>query len=320
MALTQQTTKYKLPNPNLVAATYPAGVTSFHSLLSIANTSGKALPLILGKTIHGDAYVADLTTMPHLLMAGATGQGKSVGINTQLLSLLYHCHPQAVKLVLIDPKWVELSMYKKVAPTFFATFKDIPQPVITETHQAIYALNSLCIEMDNRYQLLEAGGCRDIRSYNQKYHTSAIQPQQGVNYLPRIVVVIDEFGDLILTGRGEIEKPMARLAAKGRAAGIHLIIATQRPVREVVTGLIKANIPARIAYRVINKMDSRIILDAPGAELLKGNGDMLYSHQCNVVHLQGGYVEVAEIEKVLTFIHDQHYHIPPYELPEYEEI
>ena len=235
------------------------------------------LPLALGKTISNETFVVDLTKMPHLLMAGATGQGKSVGLNAVLTSLLYKKHPAEIKFVLVDPKKVELNIYNKIERHYLAKLPDSDDAIITDNKKVINTLNSLCIEMDNRYELLKIASCRNLKEYNLKYRERKLNPNDGHNFLPYVVLVVDEFADLIMTAGKEVETPIARLAQLARAVGIHLIIATQRPSVNVITGVIKANFPARIAFRVTSKIDSRTILDSGGADQLIGRGDMLYT-------------------------------------------
>jgi len=275
------------------------------------------LPIALGKTISNEVYIADLAKMPHLLMAGATGQGKSVGINAILVSLLYHNHPSRVKLVLIDPKKVELYPYGILEKHFLAQMPGQSEPIITDTTKVIETLNSLCIEMDQRYDLLKKARARNIREYNKKFVARKLNPQKGHKFMPFIVLVIDEFADLIMTAGKEIEMPIARLAQLARAVGIHLVIATQRPSVNIITGIIKANFPARIAYKVTSKIDSRTILDAGGADQLIGRGDMLLSVGGNVIRLQCAFVDTPEVEEVLDFIGDQRGYPEPYMLPEF---
>lgn len=279
--------------------------------------TGMDLPIALGKTISNEVYIADLAKMPHLLMAGATGQGKSVGINAILVSLLYHNHPSRVKLVLIDPKKVELYPYGKLEKHFLAQMPGQHEPIITDTTKVIETLNSLCIEMDQRYDLLKKARARNIREYNKKFVDRKLNPQKGHKFLPFIVLVIDEFADLIMTAGKEIEMPIARLAQLARAVGIHLVIATQRPSVNIITGIIKANFPARIAYKVTSKIDSRTILDAGGADQLIGRGDMLLSVGGNVIRLQCAFVDTPEVEDVLDHIGDQKGYPEPYLLPEF---
>ena len=276
-----------------------------------------ALPIGLGKTISNEVFIADLAKMPHLLIAGATGQGKSVGINAILISILYHNHPSRVKLVLIDPKKVELFPYGSLERHFLAQMPGQVEPIITDTTKVIETLNSLCIEMDQRYDLLKKGRARNIREYNNKFVERKLNPQKGHKFLPFIVLVIDEFADLIMTAGKEIEMPIARLAQLARAVGIHLVIATQRPSVKIITGIIKANFPARIAYKVTSQIDSRTILDGGGANQLIGRGDMLLSAGGNIIRLQCAFVDTPEVEEVLDFISKQKGYPEPYLLPEY---
>ncbi|MFT5834240.1 MAG: S-DNA-T family DNA segregation ATPase FtsK/SpoIIIE [Cognaticolwellia sp.] len=275
------------------------------------------LPIALGKTIANEVFVADLAKMPHLLIAGATGQGKSVGINIILMSLLYKKHPSQVKLVLIDPKKVELSPYSKIANHFLGYLPGSPEPIVTETERVVGTLNSLCIEMEQRYDLMKKAQCRNIKEYNQKFVKRRLNPEKGHIFMPYIVLVIDEFADLIMTAGKEIELPIGRLAQLARAVGIHLIIATQRPSVNIITGVIKANFPARIAFKVSSKIDSRTILDGSGAEQLIGRGDMLLSVGGNVIRLQCAFVDTPEVEKVINHIAEQQGYPEPYFLPEY---
>jgi S-DNA-T family DNA segregation ATPase FtsK/SpoIIIE len=277
------------------------------------------LPIALGKTISNEVFVADLAKMPHLLVAGATGQGKSVGINAMLMSILYKKHPSQVKLVLIDPKKVELFPYTKIDKHFLAILPDQTEAIITETSKVIYTLNSLCVEMDQRYDLLKKARARNIKEYNAKFISRKLNPQNGHKFMPFIVLIIDEFADLIMTAGKEIEMPIARLAQLARAVGIHLIIATQRPSVNIITGIIKANFPARIAFKVTSKIDSRTILDAGGADQLIGRGDMLLSVNGDVIRLQCAFVDTPEVEQVIDNIHDQKGYATPYFLPEYSE-
>lgn len=280
-------------------------------------TAKMDLPLALGKTIKDEVLVADLAKMPHLLVAGATGQGKSVGINSILISLLYKKHPSQVKLVLIDPKKVELFPYAKLEHHFLAFLPNQTEPIITETTKVIHTLNSLCMEMDQRYDLLKKAAARNIKEYNQKFVERRLNPQKGHKFLPFIVLVIDEFADLIMTAGKEVEMPIARLAQLARAVGIHLIIATQRPSVNIITGVIKANFPARVAYKVTAKVDSRTILDAGGADQLIGRGDMLLSNGGDIIRIQGAFVDTPEVERVIEYIGNQRGYVEPYLLPEY---
>ncbi len=277
-----------------------------------------ALPIALGKTISNEIFVADLAKMPHLLIAGATGQGKSVGINAILISLLYKMHPSQLKLVLIDPKKVELFPYAKLEGHFLGFLPDQEEPITTETNKVVYTLNSLCIEMDMRYDLLKKAHARNIQEYNTKFIARRLNPDKGHRYLPFIVLVIDEFADLIMTAGKEIEQPIGRLAQLSRAVGIHLIIATQRPSVNIITGVIKANFPARVAYKVASKVDSRTILDTGGAEQLIGRGDMLMSVDGKITRLQSAFVDTPEVERVIQFIHAQPGFVEPYYLPEFK--
>ena len=257
--------------------------------------------------------------MPHLLMAGATGQGKSVGLNAILVSLLYKKHPSQLKFVLVDPKKVELSIYKAIEKHFLAKLPGEEDSIITDTKKVVHTLNALCIEMDNRYDLLKEAGCRNIREYNEKFVARRLNPEKGHQYLPFIVLVVDEFADLIMTAGKEVEMPIARLAQLARAIGIHLIIATQRPSVNIITGTIKANFPARIAFKVSSKIDSRTILDTGGAEQLIGKGDMLISYNGELVRLQCAFVDTPEVDKVVEFISSQKGYPEAFLLPEYED-
>ncbi len=275
------------------------------------------LPIALGKTIANEVFVADLAKMPHLLIAGATGQGKSVGINAVLISLLYKKHPSQVKLVLVDPKKVELFPYSKLENHFLSFLPGADESITTETAKVVYTLNALTIEMEQRYDLLKAAHARNIKEYNEKFVARKLNPNNGHKFLPFIVLVIDEFADLIMTAGKEIELPIGRLAQLSRAVGIHLIIATQRPSVNIITGVIKANFPARIAFKVSAKVDSRTILDAGGADQLIGRGDMLLSVGGNIIRLQCAFVDTPEVERVLDFIGQQRGFPEPYLLPEY---
>ncbi len=275
------------------------------------------LPIAIGKKIDNENFIVDLSTMPHLLMAGATGQGKSVGLNAILVSLLYKKHPSQLKLVLVDPKKVELSLYRIIEKHFLAKLPGEEEPIITDTKKVVYTLNALCIEMDNRYDLLKEAGTRNIREYNDKFIKRKLNPQKGHQYLPFIVLVIDEFADLIMTAGKEIEMPLARLAQLARAVGIHLIIATQRPSVNIITGTIKANFPARIAFKVSSKIDSRTILDTGGAEQLIGKGDMLISFNGEITRLQCAFVDTPEVEEIAEFIGRQQGYAQAFLLPEY---
>ncbi len=276
-----------------------------------------SLPIAIGKKIDNENFIVDLATMPHLLMAGATGQGKSVGINTLLVSLLFKKHPSQLKFVLVDPKKVELSLYRTIEKHFLAKLPGEEESIITDTKKVVSTLNALCIEMDNRYDLLKDAGCRNIKEYNEKFTARRLNPQKGHQYLPFIVLVVDEFADLIMTAGKEVEMPIARLAQLARAIGIHLIIATQRPSVNIITGTIKANFPARIAFKVSSKIDSRTILDTGGAEQLIGKGDMLISYNGEVTRVQCAFVDTPEVERVCDFIGQQLGYPDAFLLPEY---
>ena len=275
------------------------------------------LPLTLGKTISNETFVVDLAKMPHLLMAGATGQGKSVGLNAILASLLYKKHPAEVKFVLVDPKKVELTLFNKIERHFLAKLPDTEEAIITDTTKVIHTLNSLCIEMDNRYDLLKDAMVRNIKEYNVKFKARKLNPNDGHMFLPYIVLVIDEFADLIMTAGKEVETPIARLAQLARAIGIHLIIATQRPSVNVITGIIKANFPARIAFRVTSKIDSRTILDNSGADQLIGRGDMLYTQGNDLTRIQCAFVDTPEVADITEYIGSQKAYASAHMLPEY---
>jgi DNA segregation ATPase FtsK/SpoIIIE, S-DNA-T family len=275
------------------------------------------LPIALGKTISNETFVVDLAKMPHLLMAGATGQGKSVGLNAVLTSLLYKKHPAEVKFVLVDPKKVELTLFNKIERHYLAKLPDGGDAIITDNMKVINTLNSLCVEMDNRYSLLKDAMVRNIKEYNDKFKNRKLNPENGHRFLPYIVLVVDEFADLIMTAGKEVETPIARLAQLARAIGIHLIIATQRPSVNVITGMIKANFPARIAFRVTSKIDSRTILDTGGADQLIGRGDMLYTNGNDLVRVQCAFVDTPEVEKIVDFIGAQKGYADAYLLPEF---
>ncbi|HNP33241.1 MAG TPA: DNA translocase FtsK [Flavobacterium sp.] len=275
------------------------------------------LPIALGKTISNETFVVDLAKMPHLLMAGATGQGKSVGLNAVLTSLLYKKHPAEVKFVLVDPKKVELTLFNKIERHYLAKLPDTDDAIITDNTKVINTLNSLCVEMDNRYSLLKDAMVRNIKEYNEKFKARKLNPENGHRFLPYIVLVVDEFADLIMTAGKEVETPIARLAQLARAIGIHLIIATQRPSVNVITGIIKANFPARIAFRVTSKIDSRTILDTQGADQLIGRGDLLYSNGNDLVRVQCAFVDTPEVERIVDYIGSQKAYASAYLLPEY---
>ncbi len=276
------------------------------------------LPIAFGKTISNETFIVDLSKMPHLLMAGATGQGKSVGLNAILVSLLYKKHPSQIKFVLVDPKKVELTLFNKIERHFLAKLPDSEEAIITDTKKVINTINSLCIEMDERYELCKIANCRNIKEYNAKFISRKLNPNEGHRFLPYIVLVIDEFADLIMTAGKEIETPIARLAQLARAIGIHLIVATQRPSVNVITGIIKANFPARVAFRVTSTIDSRTIMDTKGAEQLIGMGDMLISTGSELTRLQCAFIDTPEVEKICDFIGSQRAYPQAHMLPEYE--
>jgi S-DNA-T family DNA segregation ATPase FtsK/SpoIIIE len=275
------------------------------------------LPIALGKTISNEVYIADLSKMPHLLVAGATGQGKSVGINAILISLLYKMHPSQLKFVLVDPKKVELTLFRKIERHFLAKLPGEEDAIITDTKKVIATLNSLCIEMDQRYDLLKNGHVRNLKEYNQKFISRKLNPNEGHRFLPFIVLIIDEFADLMMTAGKEVETPIARIAQLARAVGIHLVIATQRPSVNIITGTIKANFPARLAFRVLSKIDSRTILDSGGADQLIGRGDMLLSTGSDLIRIQCAFVDTPEVERVSEFIGAQRGYPSAFMLPEY---
>jgi len=280
--------------------------------------SEKELPIVLGRTISNEVYISDLTKMPHLLIAGATGQGKSVGLNIVLASLIYRKHPSQLKFILVDPKKVELTLYNKIERHFLAELPGSEESIVTDTKKVIYTLNSLTIEMDNRYNMLKDAQCRNLKEYNEKFVQRRLNPQKGHRYMPYIVLVVDELADLMMTAGKEIETPIARLAQLARAIGIHLVIATQRPDVKVITGTIKVNFPARISYKVVSKMDSRIILDTGGADQLVGMGDMLLSIGSDIIRLQCPFIETSEVDKICEFVGSQRGYPSAYLLPEYE--
>ena len=299
-------------NPQLV---------SMHSVItsSAFQNTDYALPVCLGKTISNEVYVADMAKMPHLLMAGATGQGKSVGLNAILVSLLYKKHPSTIKFVLVDPKKVELTLFNKIERHYLAKLPGDGEAIITENKKVIHTLNSLCIEMDERYNLLQKAMVRNIKDYNKKFKLRKLNPNDGHQYLPYIIVVIDEVADLIMTAGKEVEQPIGRLAQLARAIGIHLVLATQRPSVNIITGTIKANFPSRIAFRVTSKIDSRTILDGSGADQLIGRGDMLYSTGSEMLRLQCPFVDTPEVERICEFIGEQRGYPSAFILPEYKD-
>ena len=276
-----------------------------------------ALPIAFGKTISNETYVVDLAKMPHLLMAGATGQGKSVGLNAILASLLYKKHPSQVKFVLVDPKKVELTLFNKIERHYLAKLPGEEDAIIIDTKKVVNTVNSLCIEMDERYELCKQAHCRNIKEYNDKFIARKLNPNDGHRYLPYIVLVIDEFADLIMTAGKEIETPIARLAQLARAIGIHLIVATQRPSVNVITGLIKANFPARVAFRVTSSTDSRTIMDSKGAEQLIGMGDMLISTGSDLTRLQCAFIDTPDVDAICDYIGSQRAYPDAHMLPEY---
>ena len=292
-------------------------VSMYSAVRSMKFQEAKAeLPVVIGRTIQNENYVFDLAKMPHLLVAGATGQGKSVGLNAIITSLLYKKHPAQLKFVMIDPKMVEFSLYAKIERHFLAKMESEEEAIITDPRKAVYTLNSLCIEMENRLSLCKDAGARNIKEYNEKFTARRLNPLKGHRYLPYIVVVVDEFADLIMTAK-EVEGPVMRLAQKARAVGIHLIIATQRPDVKVITGGIKANFPARIAFRVMQMIDSRTIIDRPGAEQLIGRGDMLFSNNGELTRIQCALVDTPEVERIVEYISKQQSYTSAYNLPDY---
>ncbi|WP_298899615.1 DNA translocase FtsK [uncultured Psychroserpens sp.] len=302
----------EVPNKN-------ATIVSMRSVIASQKfqKSEMELPIAFGKTISNETFVVDLAKMPHMLMAGATGQGKSVGLNAVLTSLLYKKHPAEVKFVLVDPKKVELTLFNKIERHYLAKLPDSEDAIITDNTKVINTLNSLCIEMDNRYEMLKNAMCRNIKEYNTKFKARKLNPNDGHQFLPYIVLVVDEFADLIMTAGKEVETPIARLAQLARAIGIHLIIATQRPSVNVITGIIKANFPARIAFRVTSKIDSRTILDGSGADQLIGRGDMLYTQGNDITRIQCAFVDTPEVERITEFIGGQKAYPEAHLLPEY---
>lgn len=311
-----------MPGKGTIGIEVPRKNPSMVSMRSVISSqkfqnSDMDLPVVFGKTISNEIFMADLARMPHLLMAGATGQGKSVGINAILTSLLYKKHPSELKFVMVDPKKVELTLYSKIERHYLAKLPDAEDAIITDTNKVINTLNSLCVEMDQRYELLKSAFCRTIKEYNKKFTERKLNPENGHRYLPYIVLVVDEFADLIMTAGKEVEHPIARLAQLARAVGIHLIVATQRPSVNVITGMIKANFPARAAFRVISSVDSRTILDSPGADQLIGKGDMLYFNGNEILRLQCAFVDTPEVERIADYIGEQKGYPSAFILPEY---
>ncbi len=311
-----------IPGKGTIGIEVPNKNREMVSIKSVLGTdkfmkSDMELPIVLGKTIANEIFITDLAKMPHLLMAGATGQGKSVGLNVILASLIYKKHPSQLKFVLVDPKKVELTLFNKIERHFLAMLPDSDEAIITDTKKVIHTLNSLCIEMDNRYDMLKDAACRNLKEYNTKFVGRRLNPNKGHKFLPYIVLVIDELADLMMVSGKEVETPIARLAQLARAVGIHLVVATQRPSVNVITGLIKANFPARLSFRVTSRIDSRTILDAGGAEQLVGQGDMLLSHASEIIRLQCAFIDTPEIEKVCDFVGEQKGYDSAYMLPEF---
>ena len=311
-----------IPGKGTIGIEVPNQKPSIVSMRSVIasqkfQTAEMELPIAIGKTISNETFVVDLAKMPHLLMAGATGQGKSVGLNAVLTSMLYKKHPAEVKFILVDPKKVELNIYNKIERHYLAKLPDTEDAIITDNTKVIHTLNSLCIEMDNRYELLKNAMCRNIKEYNAKFKARKLNPDEGHAFLPYIVLVVDEFADLIMTAGKEVETPIARLAQLARAIGIHLIFATQRPSVNVITGIIKANFPARIAFRVTSKIDSRTILDSGGADQLIGRGDMLYTQGNDLIRLQCAFVDTPEVERIAEYIGSQQGYPQAHLLPEF---
>jgi S-DNA-T family DNA segregation ATPase FtsK/SpoIIIE len=311
-----------IPGKGTIGIEVPNSTPEMVSMRSIIasekfQNSDMELPVVMGKTITNETYMFDLTKLPHLLVAGATGQGKSVGLNAILISILYKKHPSQVKFVLIDPKKVELTLFNKIERHFLAKLPGEEEAIITDTSKVVATLNSLCIEMDDRYELLKEAQVRNLKEYNTKFISRRLNPEKGHRYMPYIVILIDEFADLIMTAGKEVEHPIARLAQLARAIGIHLIVATQRPSVNVITGMIKANFPARIAFRVLSKIDSRTIMDSSGADQLIGRGDMLISTGAEMIRLQCGFVDTDEVEQICSFIGEQRSYPEALLLPEY---
>lgn len=313
-----------MPGKGTIGIEVPNKNKEMVSIRSVLSTdkflkSTMDLPIVFGKTISNEIFVIDLAKMPHLLFAGATGQGKSVGLNVLLTSLIYKKHPSQLKFVLVDPKKVELSLFNKIERHFLAKLPDSDDAIITDTKKVINTLNSLCMEMDQRYDLLKEANCRNLKEYNKKFVERRLSPEKGHRFMPYIVLVIDELADLMMTAGKEVETPIARLAQLARAIGIHLVVATQRPSVNVITGIIKANFPARISFKVTSKVDSRTILDAGGADQLIGQGDMLFSHGSDLTRIQCAFVDTPEVEEVCDFIGSQRGYPSAYQLPEYQD-
>ncbi|UOQ77018.1 DNA translocase FtsK [Hymenobacter sp. 5516J-16] len=310
-----------IPGKGTIGIEVPNAKKEMVSIRSVFNTdkfigTEMDLPIAFGRTITNEVFVVDLAKMPHLLMAGATGQGKSVGLNVILASLLYKRHPSQLKFVLVDPKKVELSIFNKIERHFLAKLPDTEEPIITDTKKVVNTLNSLCMEMDRRYDLLKDAGCRNLKEYNRKFVERRLNPKKGHRYMPFIVLVIDELADLMMTAGKEVETPIARLAQLARAIGIHLIVATQRPSVNVITGIIKANFPCRISFKVTSKIDSRTILDAGGADQLIGQGDMLISQGSDIIRVQCAFIDTPEVDRLCDFVGEQQGYPDAYHLPE----
>jgi DNA segregation ATPase FtsK/SpoIIIE, S-DNA-T family len=311
-----------IPGKGTIGIEVPNTKKEMVSIKSILSTekfmkSDMELPIAFGRTITNEVFITDLAKMPHLLMAGATGQGKSVGLNAILTSLLYKRHPSQLKFVLVDPKKVELSLFNKIERHFLAKLPDTEEAIITDTKKVVNTLNSLCMEMDMRYDLLKDAGCRNLKEYNKKFVERKLNPNKGHKFMPYIVLVIDELADLMMTAGKEVETPIARLAQLARAIGIHLVVATQRPSVNVITGIIKANFPARISFKVTSKIDSRTILDAGGADQLIGQGDMLFSIGSDMIRIQCAFVDTPEVDRICDFIGNQQGYDDAYLLPEF---
>ena len=311
-----------IPGKGTIGIEVPNEKKNIVSMQSVLNSkkfqeTTMDLPCAMGKTITNEVFMFDLAKAPHLLVAGATGQGKSVGLNAILTSLLYKKHPAELKIVLVDPKMVEFSIYKTIDKHFLASLPEqFDDPIITDTSKVIRTLQSLCVEMDARYELLKEAGERNIKDYNKKFIARQLNPEKGHKFMPYIVVVIDEYGDLIMTAGKEIELPIARIAQKARAVGIHMIIATQRPTTNIITGTIKANFPARIAFKVSQGIDSKTILDRMGAQQLIGRGDMLYLQGNDPIRVQCAFVDTPEVVDINKYIAEQQGYVEPFELPE----
>lgn len=313
-----------IPGKSAVGIEVPNSTREMVYIKQVINTkkfveTDMTLPVAFGKTIENEVFMIDLTKMPHLLMAGATGSGKSVGVNTIITCLLYKCDPENLKFVMIDPKKIELALYRNIQNHFLAMLPNADEPIVTDTSKALETLNSVCKEMDDRYDLLKMALVRDIKAYNKKFKEGELDEELGHRHLPYIVVIIDELADLMMTAGKQIEEPIARLAQLARAIGIHLVVATQRPSVNVITGTIKANFPARIAYQVASKVDSRTILDMGGADQLVGAGDMLFTNGAGMTRLQNAFVSTEEVERINSFIGQQAGYKEPFHLPIIQE-